>query len=93
MDLISYAPDNSLWPRFVEHIGIERSKNAVRDAINLQSMTGNTNTIPVLLYETCGMALMNTDVLLRQTGLNFNSQQVLFLLSTKEKIFQILHQR
>ena len=43
---------------FISKIGILRAKSAVRQALDLQRMQGNKSTLPILIVETCGTALI-----------------------------------
>ena len=53
---------NQLWPDFINKIGIFKAKSAVRQALDLQRMQGSFSTMPVLILETCGTALVNSEV-------------------------------
>ena len=85
-----FLPVYSLWPDLLETIGIERSKQAIQQALDLQRMNGNSSTVPVLIYETCGIALTSIELLYLQTGVPFIGDNNVLLLSIKEKIFQVL---
>ena len=61
LDLASFTPVNDLWPQLVERLGLERSGRAVRQALDLQAMRGDATTLPVLLLETCGLALIHAE--------------------------------
>ena len=52
---------NDLWPDFINKIGFIKAKLAVRQSLDLQSMQGSNLTIPVLILETCGTALINAN--------------------------------
>ena len=69
LDLAACTPVNHLWPELVERLGMERSARAARQALDLQAMRGSASTLPVLLVETCGMALLERVALRRATGL------------------------
>ncbi len=81
---------NHLWPCFVEKLGLFKAQQAVRQAADLQRMNGDNDTIPVLLVETCGIALANIHLLHHQTGFSFYDKGMLLILSKKEKLFQLL---
>ncbi len=85
-----YVHVNDLWTRLVEKLGLEKSHQAVIQAIDLQRMHGNSLTIPVLFVETCGSALVNFDLVCRQTGLPCKGGMVVLLLSFKEGSLQLL---
>ena len=91
-DFVSCEHVNYLWSSMVERLGLSKSQTAVRQALDLQSMQGNKNTLPVLLLETCGVALTNIQTLYKSTGLSFFEKDTLVLLSTKSMSFQILHE-
>ena len=89
-DLTSYTPVNYLWSRLVERLGMENSQRAVRQALDLQSMHGNEGTLPVLLVETCGLALANSELLYQQAGLPCAGKRIVLLISTRESALQLL---
>ena len=47
-DFSAFAAVNNLWPAFVERLGVGRSQQAVRQALDLQAMHGKEGTVPVL---------------------------------------------
>ena len=51
---------NDLWPDFINKIGVFKASLAVRQALDLQRMQGNSSTLPVLIMETCGTCLLYT---------------------------------
>ena len=53
---------NELWPDFINKIGITKARIAVRQALDLQVMQGSISTLPVLILETCGTALVDSKV-------------------------------
>ena len=61
-------PVNYLWPEFVDKLGIERAQKAVRESLDLQRMYGSRASLPVLLVETCGLALAKIDIVRKKTG-------------------------
>ena len=44
---------------------------AVRQSLDLQRMQGSTSTIPVLILETCGTALVNSKSVKTYIGLSY----------------------
>ena len=92
LDLSTCIPDNSLWSCFVTKLGIEKAKTAARQALDLQCMHGNQQTLPVLFQETCGIGLISTELIHSQTGLSFNTHRVILLLSMPKKLFQLLYE-
>ena len=81
---------NDLWPDFIHKIGISKAKSAVCQALDLQRMQGNSSTLPVLILETCGTALVNSQVVKTHIGLNYIDQGMLLIYSNKLKAFQLL---
>ena len=89
-DFAACTPVNHLWPSLVERLGSERAQQAIRQALDLQSMRGHIGTLPVLITETCGLALASTDLLREQTGLNTHGDRMVLLLSSREQLVQLL---
>ena len=83
LDLARFTPVNHLWPELVERLGLERSGRAVRQALDLQAMHGTPVTLPLLLMETCGVALLQAEQLRRQTGLVGSGERLVLLLSQR----------
>ena len=81
---------NDLWPDFIDKIGISKAKIAVRQALDLQIMQGNNFTLPVLILETCGTALVNSDVIKTHIGLSYIEQRMLLIYSKKLNAIQLL---
>ena len=81
---------NELWPNFINKIGIFKAKLAVRQALDLQVMQGTTCTLPVLILETCGTALVNSAVIKTHIGLTHVEQGMLLIYSNKLNSIQLL---
>ena len=81
---------NELWPDFINKIGIFRAKLAVRQALDLQRMQGSKSTIPVLILETCGTALVNSRVVKTHIGLSNVHQGMIVIYSNKLNSIQLL---
>ena len=81
---------NELWPDFINTFGIFKAKLAVRQALDLQIMQGNRSTLPILIIETCGTALVNSHVIKTHIGLNFVEQGMLLIYSKKSNSIQLL---
>ena len=81
---------NNLWPDFIDKIGIFKAKLAVRQALDLQRMQGTNSTLPVLILETCGTALINSTVVKTHIGLSYVEQGMLLIYSNKSKAIQLL---
>jgi hypothetical protein len=90
LDLARFTPVNHLWPELVGRLGLERSSRAVRQALDLQAMHGTATTLPLLLIETCGVALVQAEQLRRQTGLVGAGGQLVLLLSQRTACLQLL---
>ena len=61
---------NGLWPDFINRIGFFKAKLAVRQALDLQRMQGTPSTLPVLILETCGSALVSSHIVKTYIGLS-----------------------
>ncbi len=90
LDLARFTPVNHLWPEMVERLGLERSQRAVQQALDLQAMHGTASTLPLLLVETCGLALVQIEQLRRQTGLVGGGERLVLLLSQRNACLQLL---
>ena len=83
---------NHLWANLIERLGTDRACKAVNQALDLQRMNGNSPTLPVLLYETCGIALANIDLVRKKIGFSCYGKGMILILSTKDNLVQLLHQ-
>ena len=81
---------NELWPSFIEKLGILKAQLAVNQALDLQKMQGTSSTLPVLILETCGMALVDSKVVKMYIGLTYIEQGMLLIYSSKLKSIQLL---
>ncbi len=90
IELHSYAHINDLWPRLVEKIGSDKAQRAVKQALDLQCMHGGVGTIAVLLFETCGIALISAEALSYQTGLQVHGSHMVLLASVREESIQLI---
>ncbi len=90
LDLARFTPVNHLWPEMVERLGLERSQRAVQQALDLQAIHGTASTLPLLLVETCGLALVQLEQLRRQTGLVGSGERLVLLLSQRNACLQLL---
>ena len=79
-----------LWPDFINKLGIFKAKSAVRQAIDLQRMQGSLSTMPVLILETCGTALVNSEVIKTYIGLSYIEQGMVLIYSNKLNSIQLL---
>lgn len=90
IDFADCRPVNHLWPLLVERLGTARAQLAVRQAMDLQLMHGNSHTLPVLISETCGAALVRVDFVYLQTGLSCSQEGMVLMLSLRGKSLQLL---
>ena len=81
---------NYLWPQFVEHFGIDKTKQAVSQALDLQRMHGGEETIPVLIVETCGVALSTIEILRLQSGIICSEKENIVIISIRERLLQVI---
>ncbi|WP_413682492.1 hypothetical protein [Prochlorococcus sp. MIT 1011] len=81
---------NDLWPDFINKIGFIKAKLAVRQSLDLQSMQGSNLTIPVLILETCGTALIKANSVKTYIGLSYLDQGMVLIFSSKIKAIQLL---
>ena len=81
---------NDLWPNFINKIGFINAKMAVRQSLDLQRMQGSTLTLPVLILETCGTALVNSHAVKTYIGLSYLEQGMVLIFSSKLNAIQLL---
>ena len=81
---------NDLWPDFINKIGFIKANLAVQQSLDLQRMQGSTSTLPVLILETCGTALVNCQAVKTYIGLSYLEQGMVLIFSTKLNAIQLL---
>ena len=81
---------NDLWPDFINKIGIIKANLAVRQSLDLQRMHGSTSTLPVLILETCGTALVNSQAVKTYIGLSYLEKGTVLIFSSKLNAIQLL---
>ena len=81
---------NELWPDFINKIGFIKANLAVRQSLDLQRMQGSTATLPVLILETCGTALVNSKAIKTFIGLSYLDHGMVLIFSSKLKAIQLL---
>ena len=81
---------NDLWPDFINKIGFIRANLAIQQSLDLQRMQGSTSTLPVLILETCGTALVNSQAVKTYIGLSYLDQGMVLIFSTKLNAIQLL---
>tara|TARA_Y100001968_G_C19295560_1_gene686437 strand:- start:159 stop:455 length:297 start_codon:yes stop_codon:yes gene_type:complete len=89
-DIDKSVLSNDLWPDFVNNFGIVKARLAVHQALDLQRMQGTSFTLPVLIIETCGTALINTQVVKNHIGLNYIEDGMILIYSNKFNSMQLL---
>ena len=90
LNLDECSLSNDLWPNFINKIGFIKAKLAVRQSLDLQRMQGSNLTIPVLILETCGTALVNAKAVKTYIGLSYLDQGMVLIFSRKIKAIQLL---
>ena len=81
---------NELWPEFINRIGYIKANLAVQQSLDLQRMQGSSSTIPVLILETCGTALVNSKAVKAYIGFSYLDQGMVLIFSSKLKAIQLL---
>ena len=81
---------NDLWPDFINNIGFIKANLAVRQSLDLQRMQGSTSTLPVLILETCGTALVNSQAVKTYIGLSYMEPEMVLIFSNKLNAIQLL---
>ena len=89
-DFQNCSLSNDLWPNFINKVGISKARIAVRQSLDLQIMQGTSNTVPVLIIETCGSALASSQAIRTTVGLYCDQKGMILLYSTKLNSFQLL---
>ena len=81
---------NDLWSDFINKFGFIKAKLAVRQSLDLQRMQGSNSTLPVLILETCGTALVNSHAVKTYIGLSYLDQGMVLIFSSKLNAIQLL---
>jgi len=81
---------NNLWPIFINQIGIFKARQAVSQALDLQKMQGKASTLPVLIIETCGAALVSEEIVGTHIGLMYVQVGMILIYSKKLNSIQLL---
>ena len=81
---------NDLWTDFINKIGLIKANLAVRQSLDLQRMQGSTSTLPVLILETCGSALVNSEAVKTYIGLSYLERGMVLIFSSKLNAIQLL---
>ena len=89
-NLYECSLSNELWADFINKVGFIKAKLAVRQSLDLQRMQGSTSTLPVLILETCGTALVNSEAVKTYIGLSYLEQGMVLIFSSKLNAIQLL---
>ena len=81
---------NELWPNFINRIGFIKANLAIRQSLDLQRMHGSHSTLPILILETCGSALIDSTAIKTYIGLSCLEQGMVLIFSSKLKAIQLL---
>ena len=81
---------NDLWPDFINKIGFIKANLAIQQSLDLQRMQGSTSTLPLLILETCGTALVNSQAVKTYIGLSYLEQGMVLIFSSKLNAIQLL---
>tara|TARA_B100000579_G_scaffold147206_1_gene119446 strand:+ start:187 stop:486 length:300 start_codon:yes stop_codon:yes gene_type:complete len=81
---------NELWPDFINKFGFVKANLAVRQSLDLQRMQGSNSTLPVLIIETCGTALVDSQAVKTYIGLSSFEQGMVLIFSSKLNAIQLL---
>ena len=84
---------NELWPDFINKIGFIKANLAVRQSLDLQRMQGSTSTLPVLFFETCGSALIESQAVRTYVGISYLEQGMVLIFSSKSNAIQLLRNK
>jgi len=90
LNLDKCSLSNDLWPDFINKIGFIKANLAVRQSLDLQRMQGSTSTIPVLILETCGSALIESQSIKTYIGISYLEQGMVLIFSSKSNAIQLL---
>ena len=81
---------NDLWPNFINKVGFINANLAIRQSLDLQRMQGSNSTLPLLIFETCGTALVNSQAVKTYIGLSYLDQGMVLIFSSKLKSIQLI---
>ena len=81
---------NLLWSEFINKVGILKAKSAVCQALDLQKMQGTKSTLPVLILDTCGIALGNSQIIKTHIGLSNVEEGMILIYSKSLNSMQLL---
>ena len=84
-------PVNFLWADLLKTVGIEKSNQAISQALDLQKMRGNSGTLPVLFTQTGGIALTTYESLRKETGFTQHGENNVLLYNPHKCCFQLIN--
>ena len=90
LNLDKCSLSNDLWPDFINKVGLIKANLAVRQSLDLQKMQGSTSTLPVLILETCGSALIESQAVKTYVGISYLEQGMVLIFSSKSNAIQLL---
>ena len=90
LNLDKCSLSNDLWTDFINNIGFIKANLAVRQSLDLQRMQGTTSTLPVLILETCGSALIESQAVKTYVGISYLEHGMVLIFSSKLKAIQLL---
>ena len=90
LNLDKCSLSNDLWTDFINKIGFIKANLAVRQSLDLQRMQGTTSTLPVLILETCGSALIESQAVKTCVGISYLDQGMVLIFSVKSNAIQLL---
>ena len=90
LNLDQCSLSNDLWPNFINKIGFIKANLAIRQSLDLQRMQGSTSTLPVLILETCGSALIESQAVKTYVGISYLEQGMVLIFSRKSNAIQLL---
>ena len=91
IELSNYNSVDFLWTDIIEKFGLDKAKQIISQAINVQRMQGKKkNTMPIVFTGTGGSALISIESIKKEkSSIDFDETNVL-IFNLKEKSFQLL---
>ena len=90
IDFSGFQVVDYLWAQLIDDLGLEKTKQAVSQALDLQRMNGNKETVPILIVETCGMAISRIATIYAYTGILCNRKGMILILSIRSNALQLI---
>ena len=90
IDLFKCSPVNTLWVDFINDFGLNKAKLAIRQALDLQRMQGDSETLPILITGTCGVGLISHNMIFEILGFAPSDSNLILLYDSKEFKIQLL---